>query len=251
MAAFDSAALNTTAGLTRTNLCLRVLHRLGDSDEKIWTKTEVTTYLTQAAAEFADRTRCVWDQLFLDDILEVTGQKTTPPSATMDLPVNVLEVERASHFDHGSLESLSPHHLEYQDSRHESTVGEVFGYVWRKDGIRKLRLVRVPPSNPVDIRIDYWRHFEVSCDGSELPQRYFIYLADYVQWRCLTRPGPGLNYKLAQLYKDRWERNVARTVARVGRVKSQRVGRLGGTDYRLRNRPPRPRLPWSYGNPVR
>jgi len=233
-----------------TDLCRYVLHRLGDSAQTIWTKAEVGAYLALAATEMAIRTRILWDQFFLDDIIALTGQFSDPPSAVTILHKDVTEVQRAT-WQTRPIEALSPRDLARSDTRYEITTGEIFGYTWRKDGVRDFRLVRAPAENPTEVRVDHWRHFEAQCSLSELPPRYFLYLADYMQQRALTKFGPGQNYKLAQLYKDRWERGIARIIKRVGRQNKERTGRMGGTSPGNRGGPPRARLPWNYGSRVR
>lgn len=114
-----------------------------------------------------------------------------------------------------------------------------------------------------NVKVEHWRKFEVECrmsnlvDGEiqrcagEIPRHYFMYMADYCQWKALTRQSGGQNYKLAQLYKDRWTRNLSRVADRVNRANKERLGRLGGNDPSPRGKPPRPRLPWQYGSKVR
>lgn len=235
----------------RTDVCRRTLHRLGDSSEAIWTKEEVRTYLLMAVTEMADRTRAIWDQIYLDDLIELTGQRTTTPPAVINLHRMAIEVERVSHSNRGSLTAVTPGNLASTDSRYEITTGEVFGYTWKKDGIRGLRLVRAPSEYPLNLRVDYWRHFDVSCSMSELQPRYFMYLADYMQWKCLLRHGPGQDFKLAQLYKDRWERGLARMLWRVNRRLKAETFRMGGTGPSRPPGPPRPRLPWNFGSRTR
>lgn len=249
--ATDTTNLIAAALASRTNMCDRVLHRLGDTAETIWTKDEMYTYLRMAAAELADRTKVIWDQMYLDDIMELTGQRTTPPPAVVNLPLIAIEVERASISTRGSLEAFAPSDTRRSDNRYEITTGEIFGYTWKHDGIRGFRMVRLPSVNPVNVRIDYWRHFEVSCSLSELQPRYFLYLSDYMQWKSLIKHGPGQDYKLAQLYKDRWERGIARILNRINRRLQNRIGQMGGTGSLRPAGPPRPRLPWQYGSKIR
>lgn len=115
----------------------------------------------------------------------------------------------------------------------------------------------------LNVKVEHWRKFEALCKQSELkdgeiqnfageiPRHYFLYIGDYCQWMALKRNGPGRNYKLAQLYKDRWDRNLGRIKDRIGRQNKERVYRAGGNDPAPRGGPPRPRLPWQYGKRVR
>lgn len=361
--------------LRLANLCTRVLHRLGDSDRKIWDEPEIDGYLRQAALQIAVMVRLVWDQAYLEDVppgfhctseferglLEFGFQygvascnheweleygenaglwtaddtrfanHTSPADLlhivaagayitgepTLPVPVPLVEIERAA-WDQRTMDAVAPRHMMDWDSRFELTQGEVIAYTWRKDGNRMLRKIRVPNQLPtlmttdgtwgiarnvadasltsmsgtwgiprriegwhpigstvgygtprrfyydqINVKIEFWRKFEVECrlsnlvDGQiqryagELPRRYFMYMADYCQWRALIRQGPGQDYKMAQLYKDRWERNLGRLYERVQRRDQERVYRAGGNDPSPRGKPPRPRLPWQYGSKVR
>lgn len=105
-----------------------------------------------------------------------------------------------------------------------------------------------------NFRVDHWRQFATEDDttGSELPDRYFKYLTDYAQWRALIRNGAGQNYQLAELYKTKWDRGVARVKRRLARKDKERAGILGGTaGMRARREPPTPKLPWQYGSQIR
>lgn len=358
-----------------SNLCSRVLHRLGDSDQKIWDEDEIDSYILQAALEMATVTRLVWDRVYLENVppgfsqtnaweegllehefhygtaavtaeweLEegdraglwhadgVTwGTHTSPGDlhnydalgyakmkGTAILPRTLVEIERST-WDERTMEALSTRDLIENDSRFQITEGEVLGYTWRQDGNRIYRKYRVPAEmawlvehdggfgiarnvdavseddgvtgtwgiprrlsgwHPIgstvgfglprrfyrdnlNVKVEHWRKFVARCkmseaiDGilprlaGEIPRRYFLYITDYCQWKALWRNGPGQNYKMGQLYKDRWERNLGRLRSRIVRTNKERLGRLGGNDPSPRSKPPRPRLPWAYGSKVR
>ena len=50
------------------NLVERVLHRLGDSAQKIWTYDEVEGYLQRGAREMAETVHVVWDALYAENL---------------------------------------------------------------------------------------------------------------------------------------------------------------------------------------
>lgn len=102
-----------------------------------------------------------------------------------------------------------------------------------------------------NVKVEHWRQFVHTWTESELPERYFLYLGDYAQWKALIRNGPGQDYKLAQLYKDRWTRNLERVKSRVRRINQARTVRMGGDGGIKTDGPPRPRLPWQFGQIVR
>ncbi len=361
------------------NLCSRVLHRLGDSDETIWTESEIDTYIQQAAFMMVTMTKFIWDQIYVENIPagfhcncedevaltdnefyygvaactfedeleygeaaglwiadEVTfGNHTSPAELpylvainaniqappTAELPRSLVHIERSA-WDHMTMSALSTRSLIDTDSQFQLTRGETFGWTWRMDGARTFRKVQPPSSiaqlmitdgsfgiarnvdeasgqdstgtwgiprripgwhpmgwtvgfgmprrfyyDTLNVKVEHWRKINgsegVECRMSnlvngaiprlagEIPRHYFMYIADYCQWRALLRNGPGQNYKLAELYKGRWERNLGRLASRISRKDNTRISRLGGSGPSPGGGPPRPRLPWQYGSRVR
>lgn len=343
------------------NLIERVLHRLGDSAQQIWTSDEVDGYLRHGAREMVKDVRVVWDlhysenlpagfhatsdfeeelvsfqygvasYTFPDEILsiddsemetdEIQQANHTSPSdveflvaagastamrATTLLPESLMEIERVT-WDNRGIDATSPRRVREQDAQYEETIGEVFQYSFRQEGPRTFRKIRVPSAmaevytvdgswgvlrDPSDIdsgtvegtwgiprripgtfpmgdtegwglarrfykdetnvRIEHFRQLRASATASELPARYFIYLAHYCQWKCLIKNGPGQDFKTAQLYKTLWDRGLARITSRNERMVRERVSRMGGSGApRAGGRPPRPKLPWQYGSTVR
>jgi hypothetical protein len=242
---------------------------------------------------------------FVDGHLENAGADTSIP-ATADLPAAVTEIDRVT-WDNRTIDALVPSRLERSDTRYEVTEGEVYGYLWRKDGVRTLRKVRVPAAaadsyaihdtwgilrSPTDIsgdtvtgtwglprriptmhpmgaesfglarrpyqegtnvRVEHWRQgraLDADTAVCELPDRYAIYLRDYVQGRCLSRQGPGQDVALGAHFLERWTRGLTRIQRRLSRTDRERVGRMGG-ETPSGGRPPRPKLPWNFGSVVR
>lgn len=232
---------------------------------------------------------------FLDD----AGASTAIP-ATATLPDSLTEISRVL-WDQQAIDAYDHGTLMRADSRYELTTGEVFGYVWRKDGVRTLRKVRVPadladthtieggfgilrvpteistdtvsgtfgvprriagqhplgssngfgiPRRPYregsNVRVEHWRLGSLD----ELPARYRDYLREYALFRCLDRAGPGQDRKLAVWHLVRWNRGLKRIRDRLGRYLASRIGRFGEAAP-VTTRPPRPRLPWQYGQRVR
>ncbi len=70
------------------------------------------------------------------------GADTSIP-ATSELPESLNEVDRGV-WDGATIDAYLPQQIMRHDSRYEVTQGEVYGYMWRKDGIRTFRKVRVP-----------------------------------------------------------------------------------------------------------
>lgn len=344
------------------NIVERVLHRLGDSDEKIWTTEEVRSYVQRAGRELVTQVGIIWDQAFLEclppgfsftyeweadysvfdyglasytaegDVSFIQalglepddvdrGNHTSPSDllyledvhasieqrALEFLPETLIDLERAT-YDQRMVVAANHGRVSRRDSRYQFIQGEVIAYTVEREGVDVLRKIRVPADpatiyevdgswgiarevndvtrdklnqtsvwgvprrvaghHPIgdtegwglprrfysednNFKIEYWREPRVEDTVSELPDRYFWYLADYAQWKALFRNGPGQNFKMGQLYKDRWDRGIARLKNRLGRVMKERIRRLGGESRNMREGPPRPRLPWQYGDRVR
>lgn len=77
-----------------------------------------------------------------DGLLTRAGASTDIP-ATGDLPKMLTALDRVS-WDNRNIDALEARTWSRYDSRYEITKGEVYGYIWQKDGIRTLRKVRVP-----------------------------------------------------------------------------------------------------------
>jgi len=105
-----------------------------------------------------------------------------------------------------------------------------------------------------NVRIDHWREgrtMRAADDVCELPDHYARYLRDYAQARCLGRKGTGQDVRLAAYYDQRWVRNVDRLKARVARTAHAHMGVLGADVAARDGMPPRPKLPWQYGQRTR
>lgn len=77
-----------------------------------------------------------------DGFLSRAGASVDIP-ATAELPATVMSLARCT-WDAQTLDALSARHMAAADSRYEVTKGEVYGFIWGKDGVRTLRKVRVP-----------------------------------------------------------------------------------------------------------
>lgn len=227
--------------------------------------------------------------------------------ATAELPKTLTALQRVL-WDKRAIDAMEARRLQRVDSRYEITKGEVYGYIWQKDGIRTLRKVRVPAEiadtvtvdgswgvlrDPTDlststvtgtwgvprripghhpigphlwglprrpflegknVRVEHVRQGRALVDLTdvcELPDRYALYLRDYAMQECLQRPGPGQDLALALHFGQRWDRGLARIARRLDMVDTEHISVLGGDEYPLQSRPPRPSLPWSYGSQVR
>lgn len=89
---------------------------------------------------------------FTDGHLSDAGADTSIP-ATADLPKTVTALDRVT-WDARGIDAMEARTLSRMDARYELTVGEVYGYIWQKDGIRTLRKVRVPGQPSDNAQID-------------------------------------------------------------------------------------------------
>lgn len=251
--------------------------------------------------------------------------------ATAELPESLAALDRVV-YDKRGIDEMEARRMSKVDARYEITAGEVYGYIWQKDGIRTLRKVRVPAQRAgvynfrgawgtlrditdiwsgaisgfnepgfdqlgfdnigfftldtdaalwgiprripghhpmgtsrfgiprrffqetTNVRVEHFRQgrpMNVATDVCELPDLYARYLQDYAQGKCLERPGPGQDEKLAKHFLDRWARGLARIARRVQLTDTEHVMVMGGSGQPSVMRPPRPKLPWPYGSTVR
>jgi len=122
-------------------------------------------------------------------------------------------------------------------------------------GFHRFGIPRRPYRDGTNVRLEHWREgraIDVDTDRYEVPGRSWVYLRDYAIAQCYRKSGPAQDFKLAQMYDDRWKRGVARLKMRVVAQQRNRVSRLGGDGpAEQRGKPPRPKLPWAYGSRVR
>jgi hypothetical protein len=78
---------------------------------------------------------------------------STDISATVDLPTSVIALDRLT-WDNQTIDALNGRELAAMDGRYELTRGEVYGYTWRKDGVRTLRKVRVPAAQASTVTVN-------------------------------------------------------------------------------------------------
>ncbi len=81
------------------------------------------------------------------------ARASTAIPATADLPDTVIGVTRVS-WDKRGIDAMEPRRLARVDSRYEITAGEVYGFLWQKDGVRTLRKVRVPAAQAATVTVN-------------------------------------------------------------------------------------------------
>jgi hypothetical protein len=77
-----------------------------------------------------------------DGLLARAGASTDIP-AVAEVPATLTQLDRVT-WDGRGIDPLEPRSFELLDSRYEVTKGEVYAFMWQKDGVRSLRKVRVP-----------------------------------------------------------------------------------------------------------
>jgi hypothetical protein len=87
-----------------------------------------------------------------DGLLSRAGASTDIP-ATADLPKTLTALARVT-WDNRGIDALQARRTSHDDARYELTKGEVFGYIWQKDGIRALRKVRVPSAQTDTVTVN-------------------------------------------------------------------------------------------------
>jgi hypothetical protein len=106
------------------------------ADERTWTGPAVANHEFEVTETFLTR----------------SGAAPAIP-ATAEVPEAVVQLTRAT-WDRRGIDLLDPRTMQQVDSRYEVTVGEVYGLMWRKDGVRTIRKVRVPGTQSDSITLD-------------------------------------------------------------------------------------------------
>lgn len=73
--------------------------------------------------------------------------------ATAELPKTLTALLRVS-WDTRGIDAMEARRLSRLDTRYEVTKGEVYGYIWQKDGVRTLRKIRVPSAQADTVTVN-------------------------------------------------------------------------------------------------
>lgn len=167
--------------------------------------------------------------------------------------VRVPAAQAATHTISGSFGTVRDH----ADLSGIST-GDTWGVLRRVPGEHPIGphqwgFPRRPYREGTNVRVEHWRTGRPldDRDGCELPTPYARYLRDYACAAALSRNGPGHDPKLAAHFTERWSRGLARIERRRRIAVSARVGSFHERTVLGGGRPPRPSLPWNYGQRVR
>lgn len=231
-------AVERRLGINRTS---------GNVPSTLWSASEINDRLQEGYDDFCLRTGVLWKKdspAALDDVAS---------TATYTLPTEVLVIERCV-WDSRMIRPQDRRWLEQHHPAFETQTGDVWGYLLEGDGLRILRKVNVPStSSSTAFGIEYVRRGLALSDsqGFEIPDHMVKFIRFYALWKCLERDGPGQDVKFADHYQTRYLTGVRRALVRKSRLRSVRVGRMGGELIAATNGPPRPRLPWEFGDVIR
>lgn len=240
---------------TLANLRDEALTRLGDTDNVIWSDTEIEDYIKEAYDELVASAKALWDQDYINDIAGY---------AVHSLPSDLVLVDRVV-WDARTLVPISLQKLALHDARYETTEGTVDAYVVDAAGPGTIRKYRVPAvsatstkaynlidtEEDTNTRVEYFRYgADLDSNVFECPDHWTRHIRHYAMWHALDREGPGQDLEIGTHYKMRWEVGKARVMGQAIRVHQTRVVRLGG-QLAQKLGPRRPRLPWEYARPLR
>jgi hypothetical protein len=207
---------------------------------------ELNAYIQDGYDLLTGNTGVLWDRAYLT-IVDGTG--------TYAFPAAAIEIERATYDDRRLLPKTNAE-LIGMDSRYETTKGEIEYYCLDGDGLRVIRIYRVPSlaaAPPKDVRVEYRkRGTALTADGTpfEIPDWQVKAVRFYAMHMALSREGDGQDLELADHYWMRFLDHTARAKRRMALVSRARTMVMGEMN-RLPAGLPRPQLPWKYGKVVR
>lgn len=114
-----------------------ILYRLGDVDQTVWKIDEIEAYLSEGYDRLAYATEYFFGR---SRLREVKGQ------AVYDLPDEIYTVIRVTRHNK-KLTALKARDLLQLDAQYRTTKGLVEAYILDSDGLRKIRLYRIPQDN--------------------------------------------------------------------------------------------------------
>ncbi len=149
--------------------------------------------------------------------------------------------------------------IRYLDEISTATVlltADGFGDLVQVDGIDTFEdfgIIGPVYRENLNLRIEYRRRGKTLSDEQpfEIPDRYTVYVRHYVLARALEREGPGQDLKLSAHFDARFQAGLARMLKRKNAMAYQKSSVMGGHSSVRGQKPPRPRLPYSYGTVVR
>jgi len=237
---------------TRSDIRSDVLTHLGDTANTIWSAAEINQYVQEGYDDLVRRSQALWKRS-VDDATAQAAVDDTASTATATLPTDLLEIDRVT-WDDEAIPPLRAEQLELIDPSYLTQEGDVFGWIWEGDGIRTIRKIRVPSATAANkFVVEYFRRgtaLSTDAVNLEVADLYAKYVRWFAMWKALEREGDGQDYDLADHYRTRYLVGVERIKRRSLAARRRRMGIFGERSER-RDGPPRPRLPWAYGEVVR
>ena len=124
-----------------------ILTKLGDLDRdlevQIWSENEIARYFRDGQEILTQKAKMLWDHQMLD---------TEEGTGTYTLKDSVQEVDRVT-YDSEWIQPYTPRQMRDVDALYKTMEGQVYGYLLEEDGLRTIRLVRVPPVDAEDIAV--------------------------------------------------------------------------------------------------
>ena len=206
--------------MNRVDMVASVLSMLGDSDETLWSASDLYYYLQDGLYDFQRQTLCTWKRSPLND---VEGQ------ATYNLPADFHLMDRAE-YDGWVCSPVGPRDAMANRALFESTGNRPLSYMISGDGTSVLRKIGVPAEDSTDkYFIEYFAVGPELTDETEIPipARYLRYLSFYILAQAYEADGDGQNLSLSDFWKTWYQRGVDLAKARSEDFAKQRIARLG------------------------
>lgn len=237
--------------VTRQAFREQIEYQIADTANTFWSDLDLNAYIQEGYSLFIAQTQLFWDSAYLNDDADV---------AVVSLPADFWKVDRVT-WDYQEISELTPRQLRAHDSQYKTlTSREILGYLVEQEAKNQLRKYPVPAqdcptddADPLNTRLDYYQRAPTLANDASTfacPDWCLKHIRNWVMYRVYNQKGEGQDLKLAQHFRERFDRGVLRTFRRLNRTDSERTGVLGGSATTARSIPT-PKLPWQFGRIVR
>jgi len=230
---------------TKAQVRARIQTKLADTAAVIWSTAELDVYIQNGYDQFTRLTNTIWERKAIPDEVGF---------GVYDLPEGITSLERVT-WDDYRIDSIPTDVFLFQDRMFEQQQGPVTNYMVDGDGFRKIRKIRVPSlAAATKFYVEYYRIGSklVDTDTFEIPEHYVRAVVFFALGCARMRRGDGQDLKRAAAYMAKWQEVVDRANRRNQQVRKrmQPIVVGGGGRSIVRSRPPRPALPWNFGDVV-
>lgn len=208
--------------ISPTNLAAFILEEMGDSDQTIWTETEILGYIQKVIYEFKIQTLCDWKRVALDD---VAGQATYAIPETL----NFHKMDRVE-YDYWNVTPVLPRATMAGNGNFESSGNRPFSYMMEGDGLNVLRKIGVPVADSTNLFfIEYFSIGVIVTDGADidLPTRYIVHISHGVKAKAYDRDGDGQSLAMSAYWTSRYLDGIEMVLRRKERLFRRRVSNIG------------------------